>query len=101
MTDAAPKLRRVSGGDRSPICSKPTERVLNADNRTAMCAPVEAGGKPNQDCDGRHGLRALMAAMNGSDDRYRAVFPDDVHLCIVEEHRRRIPRAVRDNMTNV
>lgn len=43
--DAAPKWRRVSGGDRCPICGEPTECVLNADNRTAMCARIEEGGK--------------------------------------------------------
>jgi hypothetical protein len=46
--DAAPKWRRVSGGDRCPICSEPTECVLNADNRTAMCARIEEGGKPTK-----------------------------------------------------
>jgi hypothetical protein len=42
-----------------------------------------------------------MAALNGSEDLYRAVFPDDVHLASSKNTDGAFRGAVLDNMTNV
>ena len=41
---SAPRWRRVSSGDRCPMCGEPTRCVLAADNKVAMCFRVADGG---------------------------------------------------------
>lgn len=41
---SAPKWRRVSSGDRCPMCGEPTRCVMAADNKIAMCFRVADGG---------------------------------------------------------
>jgi len=43
---AAAKWRRVTAGDRCPICGEPTKCAISADNHTAVCCRVSEGGVP-------------------------------------------------------
>lgn len=49
---SAPKWRRVSSGDRCPICGEPTRCVMAADNKVAMCFREADGGSPIQTSGG-------------------------------------------------
>jgi hypothetical protein len=43
---ATPKWRRVSAGDRCPLCGEATKCAIAADNRAAVCWRVGDGGSP-------------------------------------------------------
>lgn len=44
--DAAPKWRRVSSGDRCPICGQATKCAISADNHSVVCWRNSVGGEP-------------------------------------------------------
>jgi hypothetical protein len=62
---AAKKWRRVSGGDRCPVCGEATKCAIAADNRRAVCWRVGDGGTSMQTSSGvtvwQHELGAWTA----------------------------------------
>lgn len=44
--DVVPKWRRVSAGDRCPVCGEPTKCAISADNHEVVCWRVSDGGTP-------------------------------------------------------